>query len=85
MTIRFSKPFVRQYTKLSASVRKKVDQQLRRLAENARHPSLSARKMTNQGDIWEARVDYHYRVTFQMTRDLIILRRVGTHAIYRKP
>lgn len=85
MTIRLSKPFVRQYAKLPAAIRKKVDQQVRRLAEDIRHPGLAARKMVNREAIWEARIDYQYRVTFQISSSVIVMRRVGTHEIYRKP
>jgi mRNA-degrading endonuclease YafQ of YafQ-DinJ toxin-antitoxin module len=36
-------------------------------------------------DIWEARIDYHYRMTFVVKGDVLQIRRVGTHEIYRKP
>lgn len=85
MTVRFSKPFKREYAKLSAPIRKKVDRQIRQLTQDIHHPSLSARKMVNEQAIWEARVDIHYRMTFQLQRDLLTLRRIGTHEIYRNP
>jgi mRNA-degrading endonuclease RelE of RelBE toxin-antitoxin system len=78
-------PFVRMYAKLPPAIRKKVDRQLFNLAQDIRHPALYARKMTGVGDIWEARVNSHYRMTFQITDNVIILRKVGTHDIYRNP
>ncbi len=85
MKLRQLKPFARQYTKLPPAVRKKVDRQLINLNHDIRHPGLRAQKMVNRDDIWEARVDEHYRFTFQIRDNFIILRKVGTHQIYRKP
>ena len=85
MKLRLSKPFLRQYTKLPTSIRKKVDRQLKYLTQDLRHPSLVAKKMEGRRDIWEARVDYHHRLTFTVISQLIILRRVGTHDILRNP
>jgi mRNA-degrading endonuclease RelE of RelBE toxin-antitoxin system len=80
-----SKPFIKQYFKLSTAIRKKVDRQILHLAQNIRHPALSARKMVGVDEVWEARVDIHYRLTFNIQGDVIVLRHVGTHTIYRKP
>lgn len=80
-----SGPFVEMYLALPPQIRKKVDRQLLYLANNLYHPSLRARKMAGFVDIWEARVDEHYRMTFQVTSEVIVLRKVGTHKIYRKP
>jgi mRNA-degrading endonuclease RelE of RelBE toxin-antitoxin system len=80
-----SKPFRREYRKLPPHIQKKVDKSLALMAHDPYHPGLNARKLTNQGDIYETRVDLHYRMTYQTQDDLIILRRVGTHEIYKKP
>lgn len=85
MTIVVSKQFRREYRRLPLAVQKKVDRQLRRLAENVQHPSLKARKMEGVAHVWEARVDLQYRLTFQIEGDIAQLRRVGTHAIYQQP
>lgn len=85
MTIRRTKSYVKQYTKLPERVRKKVDKQLARLIQNIRHPSLNAKKMSGRNDIWEARVDIHHRMTFQFANDMIVLRQVGAHDVLRKP
>jgi mRNA-degrading endonuclease RelE of RelBE toxin-antitoxin system len=85
MRIVRTEPFLKAYASLSPPIRKKVDKKLLLLLTNIRHPSLSARKMVNQDEIWEARIDAHTRMTFQWQEDIIVLRRVGTHEIYRKP
>ncbi len=84
-TLKRSKPFLKQYLKLPPPIRKKVDRQLRQLIQDMRHPTLQAKKMVNHEDIWEARIDIHYRMTFTFEREVITLRRVGTHEIYRHP
>ncbi len=85
MRILRSEPFLKQYIKLSPDIRKKVDRTILYLAQNSKHPSLHAKKMVHEAEIWEARVDIHYRVTFQRNGEVILLRRVGTHEIYKRP
>ena len=85
MRLVFSGPFIRQYNKLPAPIRKKIDRQLRHLVKDIRHPGLYAKKMAGASDIWEARVDYHYRFTFKVVKGRAILRKVGIHDILRKP
>jgi len=42
--------------------------------------------MSGQKDIWEARVDYKYRVTFTLENDTIVLRVIGNHdEVLRNP
>ncbi len=77
--------FARQYQKLPLEVRRKVDRQIAILLQGLRHPGLYAKKMTGQPDIWEARVDYHHRMTFQIQGDVIVLRAVGAHDVLRTP
>lgn len=85
MTIRLSRQFVKQYAKLPANVRKKLDRQLQILASSFHHPSLNTKKMHGTRDIWEARVDYKHRFTFQAHNKLLILRRVGPHDVLQEP
>ncbi len=77
--------FARQYQKLPVEVRRKVDRQITRLMQSLRHPSLYAKKMAGQSDVWEARVDYRHRMTFQIQGDMIVLRAVGAHDVLRTP
>ncbi len=85
MTIRFLHPFVQDYKKLDPPVRLKVDKLLDLLVRDMKHPSLRVHKMVNRTEVYEARVDVHFRVTFEKNGDVLIMRRVGTHEIYRKP
>jgi len=85
MTILRSKSFLKHYTRLPETIRKKVDRQILLLCKDIRHPGSCAKKMEGGDDLWEARVDYHFRMTFQLGKETIIFRDVGTHAIYKKP
>ena len=85
MTIRLLNPFVRDYKKLDPPVRLKVDEFLTVLAKDFRHSSLRVRKMVNQKDIYEARIDGQFRATFEMNGNILTMRRVGGHEIYRNP
>lgn len=58
--------------KQSASIKKRVKRQLKFLSTDIRHPSLYAKKMKGTEHIWEARIDYHHRMTFQVDEDRII-------------
>jgi hypothetical protein len=43
------------------------------------HPSLRTKKIKGREDIWEARIDLHYRMTFEIEAETIFLRVVGHH------
>jgi len=73
------------YARLPMSIRKKVDRQIGYLIQDIRHPGAHAKKMESVGDIWEARIDRHYRMTFEIIGDVILFRRVGTHAVLKTP
>jgi len=79
------KLFKKDYLHLPQHIRKKVDRQLLTLASNPQHPGIKARKMAGNRDLWEGRINGHYRMTFQIRSKQILLRRVGTHEIYKKP
>jgi len=85
MRLLFTKTFVRDYRRLPDDMQKIVDKQLELLLLNPQHPSLNTKKMNDPRAIWEARVTAGYRFTFQIQGDVYVLRKVGTHAILRKP
>lgn len=76
-----TRDFLKAYNKLPAVIQRKLERQLGMLLENVRYPSLRAKKMTNQPDIWEARVDLYYRFTFDWCDGVIRLRSLGRHDI----
>lgn len=78
MKLVFSKNAQKSYTDLPLNIQKKADKQFALLLSNHRHPSLRTRKMGGS-EIFEARIDQHYRFTFEITQDIITLRTIGPH------
>ncbi|MFH0813932.1 MAG: hypothetical protein V2A69_14015 [Pseudomonadota bacterium] len=85
MKLLFTETFVRDYRSLPQEIQKSVDKQLRLLLTNPQHPSLNIKKMNDPREIWEGRITFSYRFTFQIDGDLYLLRKVGTHDILKKP
>ncbi|SEM79981.1 hypothetical protein SAMN04489760_14916 [Syntrophus gentianae] len=77
--------FKKQYQKLPDDIQALAPKQLAFLLSNPKHPSLNIKKMNDPRNIWEGRVTYAYRFTFQVERDLYILRTIGTHDILKNP
>jgi len=77
MKIKAYRRFKKAYSTLPANIQLKVDRQLKILLEDMRHPSLHTKKIKGETDIWEARIDFHYRLTFEIIEDTIFLRVVG--------
>lgn len=75
----FTDKFKKLYEDLPLEVRKKLAKQLNFLQNNLSHPSLHAKKIKGHFNIWEARIDYHYRFTFNLEKDTVILRAIGIH------
>ena len=75
----FSYKFIRQYKALSPALKAKVDKQIAFLVENLHHPSLRAKKYDEAQDIWQARVDQHYRFYFKIDGDTYQILSVTRH------
>ena len=69
MKVRFLPRFTQQFSALPQSVQKKVDKQVAFLLRNMRHPSLHTKKYDETQDIWQARVDDHFRFYFKIIGD----------------
>ena len=86
MTIHYADTFLKDYRTIPAAARKKFKKQMAILADyGVTYRGLGAKKMNNESTIWEARIDIHIRFTFQMNGELVLMRRIGTHAIYKNP
>jgi mRNA-degrading endonuclease RelE of RelBE toxin-antitoxin system len=79
MQISFTKNALKDYEKLPLPLKKKADKQFNMLVTDINYPSLRTKKMQGENNIWEARIDYHYRFTFQVTDQLITIRSIGQH------
>ncbi len=85
MKIETTKPFDRDFLRLSAVIRRNAERKFQLLLKNLRHPSLRVKKMEDPRNIWEGRITKQYRFTFQVVGDVYFFRRIGTHDILRKP
>ena len=79
MPLELSERFIKAYEQLPKHVRAKVQKSLQLLDTDFRHPSLRAKRVQGTADIYEARVDYKYRLTYQRRGDWLVLRNVGPH------
>lgn len=78
MTIQLSAKAKKQAQKLPIYIQAKLRKQLLFLLENPQHPSLRVKKMQGH-DALEARIDYHYRFSFETAAGVIRILSVGPH------
>ena len=79
MPVRRSKRFNRAFLKLPPKLQGKVLRALRLLDEDFRHPGLRAKRVRGTDDVYEARVDYKHRMTYQRRGEWLVMRNVGPH------
>ena len=51
MKVAFTKPFVRDYHGLSEHIQQQIDEQIERLLDNPKHPSLRMKKMEGRPSV----------------------------------
>jgi mRNA interferase RelE/StbE len=85
MKVSFTKPFKKDYRGLPENIQNQIDDQITRLLDDPKHPSLRIKKMEGHQSIWEARITGGYRMTFQIDGDTYLLRRVGCHDVLKRP
>lgn len=66
-------------------MKRRTEKAISGLLRNSHYPSLRIKKMEGIEGIWELRISDSYRLTFQISGDTYILRRVGTHDVLKKP
>ena len=77
----FTKRFHNDFKGLTKEIQNKAKQQIRRLAAgDFSFPSLRAKKMGGEENIWEASVTMNYRIVFYLEEKIIFLR-IGPHDI----
>ncbi len=78
MEIHFTERAKRQYKKLAPEMKKKADKQFLLLRHNLKHPSLNVKKMGGS-ERYEARVGFHFRLSFFLEGNSIYILSVGAH------
>ncbi len=79
MRIQLSDTAIRQYLKLTPSLKNKTDKQFQYLLLDIRHPSLHAKKYRGQDDLWQARIDKDWRFYFIVVEPTYIIVSVIKH------
>jgi mRNA-degrading endonuclease RelE of RelBE toxin-antitoxin system len=78
--IEFTERFLKEYDGLEKRIQKKVQKQLRLLAEDPTHASLRSKPVEGARGIYEASVDMYYRMTYErLPGDRLLMRVVGLH------
>ena len=85
MRLKRTRRFVRDYAGLSDDLRERTIKALHSLLKDPRYPSLQIKRIQGSRNIWEMRVSDSFRITFQISEDTYILRRIGTHAVLKNP
>ena len=73
--------FKTDYQKLPLDIQQRVDQKLRFLLRDPRHPSLRVHKLRGVEGLWEFSVTMNYRVVFEVVGEYYVLLGVGPHRI----
>lgn len=81
MKVQRTDRFKKDYQKLPFEIQQRVDQKLRLLVQDFRHPSLRVHKIKGVEGLWEFSVTMNYRVIFEIKEDCLILLAVGPHRI----
>ncbi|KKU92303.1 MAG: hypothetical protein UY21_C0002G0002 [Microgenomates group bacterium GW2011_GWA1_48_10] len=78
MTIVLTRTAEKQIEKLPQNLQNKLAKQFNFLKENSLHPSLRARKKSGSNE-YEARIDLHYRFSYEVQEKTVIILAVGPH------
>jgi mRNA-degrading endonuclease RelE of RelBE toxin-antitoxin system len=81
MEIRRTDRFKKDYQKLPSDIQQRVDQKLRFLLRDPRHPSLRVHKLRGVEALWEFSVTMNYQVIFEIKGEYYVLLGVGPHRI----
>ena len=74
--IKFTKRFLKSFSRLSLTIQEKIKKQIALLAENPRHASLQTKPVQGADGIYEARIDIDYRMTYERQADDTLVLRV---------
>ncbi len=78
MNLEISEKARKKLANLPKPTQKKAYKSFQLLRTDFRHPSLRTRKMSGTG-LFEARIDYHYRFSFSIDGDTILILTTGMH------
>jgi len=74
----------KSHASLPRTIQQRALEKLSLYENDPRHPSLKVKKMEGLKDIWELSVTKSYRITFQRSGRVVLLRNIGAHDILGK-
>jgi len=77
--------FDRSFKRLPKQIRNEVLEKLDRFLDDPTHPSLRVKRIRGTDRLWEMSITMNYRLTFEVDEQRVLLRRVGTHDVLRRP
>ena len=80
-----SRSFEKYFAGLPKEIRETTYDKLVLFLKDPSHPSLRVKKIKGTDSLWEMSVTMNYRITFQVGEAELILRRIGTHDILKRP
>lgn len=86
LSIKYTKPFLKQYSKLSQTLKRKVKDCVDKFEKNPKDPSLKTHKLSgNLSKFYAFSVDFRTRIVFEMNKKNgeIYLLKVGGHDVYK--
>ncbi len=83
--IKTTRSFDSDFAALPSEVKNTALKKLEIYRKNPCYPSLRVKKMEGTKNVWELRVTKNYRLTFQIEKNIMTLRRIGTHDILKTP
>jgi mRNA interferase RelE/StbE len=79
MPYRRTTRFKKSLKTLPPAIKQKVKKAFEQFKENPRHPSLHTKKVKGLENVWEGRIDIHYRFLFRYDGDTVIFLDIGPH------
>lgn len=85
MILAWTERFKKDFARLPPALQERARKQLALLLTNPRHPSLQVKKLKGYENLWEGRITQHYRLTFRIEGETLLLLRIATHDLLRHP
>ena len=77
--------FDRSFKRLPKRIRDETSEKLALFSDDPSHPSLRVKRIRGSERIWEMSITMNYRLTFEIDGERVVLRRIGTHDVLRRP
>ena len=81
----FTPTFERLFKRLPKRIRDETYEKLALFLDDQAHPSLRVKRVRGTDRIWEMSITMNYRLTFEVDEERVLLRRIGTHDVLRRP